>query len=195
MILLGILFLIIGYLVGSLSSGVLVCKAMKLPDPREAGSGNPGATNVLRLYGKLPAILVLVCDALKGFIVVLLAKIFGVYGFMLGLVALSTVAGHMFPVFFQFRGGKGVATAFGAVLVLSFWVAIIAVVAWFVVVLVTRYVSLASLVASIFAAILILFIHTSYFLPMAIIAALIIWKHMENIERLRTGTENKVELK
>jgi acyl phosphate:glycerol-3-phosphate acyltransferase len=195
MIILGILFLIIGYLVGSLSSGILVCKAMKLPDPRVAGSGNPGATNVLRIGGKLPALLVLIGDALKGFIVVLVAKLIGINGFLLALVALATVVGHMYPAFFHFKGGKGVATAFGCVLVLSFWVALIGLIAWVIVVLISRYVSLASLVATILSAILILFVHTSYFLPVAVITVLIIWKHMENIERLKAGTENKIELK
>lgn len=194
MIILGILFLIIGYLVGSVSSGILVCKIMKLPDPRTEGSGNPGATNLLRIAGKLPALLVLIGDALKGFIVVLVAKLVGINGFMLALVALATVLGHMYPVFFQFKGGKGVATAFGSVLVLSFWVGLIGLLAWVIVVLVSRYVSLASLVAAVLSAVLILFVHTSYFLPIAVITALIVWKHMENIERLKAGTENKIEL-
>jgi len=192
---LGILFIIIGYLVGSLSSAILVCKAMKLPDPRTEGSGNPGATNVLRIGGKLPAALVLVGDILKGFLPVLIAALVGVYGIMLGLVALAAVIGHMYPAYFKFQGGKGVATAFGGILALSPIVAIIAAIVWAVIVFVTRYVSLASLIAVVLAAVLILFVYTIYFLPVAIIAGLIIYRHMDNIARLKAGTESKIELK
>src|SRR5688500_6440347 len=102
--LLGIFFIVIGYALGSLSSAILVCKAMGLPDPRQDGSGNPGATNVLRIAGKTPAILVLVGDILKGLIPVLLAKMLGVEGFMLAAVALAAVVGHIFPFFFAFKG-------------------------------------------------------------------------------------------
>jgi glycerol-3-phosphate acyltransferase PlsY len=101
--------------------------------------------------------------------------------------------GHIFPVFFQFKGGKGVATAFGALLVLSFGVAIVSLIVWAVVLFLTRYVSLSSMIAAVVAAILLLFIHTSYFVPVAIIAGLIIFRHMENIERLKAGTENKID--
>lgn len=191
---LGIIFVIIGYFIGSLSSAILVCKAMGLPDPRSQGSGNAGATNVLRIGGKLPAALVLLGDLLKGLIVVLIAKAVGVQGFMLALVALATVVGHMFPAYFKFQGGKGIATAFGCLLVLSFWLALISLILWIVVVALTRYVSLASLVAAVFATVAILFVHTTYFLPMAIMTILIIWRHMENIERLKAGTENKLDL-
>lgn len=189
----GIIFVIIGYFVGSLSSAILVCKAMGLPDPRSQGSGNAGATNVLRIGGKLPAGLVLLGDLLKGLIVVLLAKAVGVSGFMLALVALATVVGHMYPAYFKFQGGKGIATAFGCLLVLSFWLAILSLIIWVVIVALTRYISLASLVAAIFATVVILFIHTTYFLPMAVMTILIIWRHMENIDRLKSGTESKID--
>lgn len=190
----GIIFIIIGYLVGSLSSAILVCKAMGLPDPRSQGSGNAGATNVLRIGGKLPAGLVLLGDILKGLLVVLVAKAIGVQGFMLALVALATVVGHMFPVYFKFKGGKGIATAFGCILVLSFWLAIFCLIIWLIVVGLTRYVSLASLIAIVLATVIILFVHTNYFLPIAIVAILIIWRHMDNITRLKAGTESKIDL-
>lgn len=188
-----LIFIIIGYLVGSLNSAILVSKAMKLPDPRTQGSGNAGATNVLRISGKLPAILVLVGDALKGFLPVIIARLFDVSGIWLAVVALAAVIGHIFPLYFKFKGGKGVATAFGGVLALSPVVAIISLIAWGITLFISRYVSLSSLVGSVLAAILLLFVHVSYFLPVAVITALIIWKHMENIERLKAGTEHKFE--
>jgi acyl phosphate:glycerol-3-phosphate acyltransferase len=193
MIITGIIFIIIAYLVGSISCAILVCKAMKLPDPRTEGSGNAGATNVLRIAGKLPAVLTLVGDALKGFLPVLIAAWLGVWGFMLALVALAAVVGHIFPLYFKFKGGKGVATAFGGLLVLSFLAAIISIIVWIIIAAATRYISLASLVAIVIGTLLILFIHTIYFLPVLIAALLIIWKHKENIERLKAGTENKFE--
>lgn len=193
--LLAILFLIAAYLLGSLNSAILICKLMKLPDPRLDGSGNPGATNVLRVAGKLPGILVLVGDVLKGLIPVLLAKVVGVSGFMLALVALAAVIGHIFPIFFEFKGGKGAATAFGGFLALSLWVSIIVIFIWAVITFTARYISLATLIATTLGAILILFDHSNYFLPCAVMAGLIIWRHWDNIERLKAGTENKFELK
>ncbi len=191
MIMVGIIFVIIAYLVGSLSCAVLVCKAMGLPDPRTEGSGNAGATNVQRIGGKLPAILTLVGDALKGFLPVLIAAWCGVWGFMLALVALAAIVGHIFPLFFKFQGGKGVATFFGGFLVLSFPVTIIAIVIFAIIVGITRYISLASIIAVTVATVLILFFHTNYFLPILIATLLIIWRHSENIQRLRGRTENK----
>src|SRR5262245_5627917 len=143
-----IIFIIIGYLVGSINSALLVCKAMKLPDPRTAGSGNAGATNVYRTSGRLPAIIVFIGDALIGFVTVLIAGLLGVNGTWLALVALAAVVGHVFPLYFKFKGGKGVATAFGAVLALSPVVAIVSLIIWILVVFVTRYVSLGSLIAT-----------------------------------------------
>lgn len=189
----GLLFIAIAYVVGSLNCAILLCKAMKLPDPRVEGSGNPGATNVLRIANKQAAIFVLVGDVLKGIVPVLLAHRVGVSDFMLPLVALAAVMGHMFPVFFQFKGGKGVATSFGVMLVLAPGVTIFTLIVWAGIVFVTRYISLASVIAPVVASVLILFLHTSYFLPLAIIAGFIIWRHKENIDRLKAGTENKFE--
>ncbi len=188
-----LLFIIIAYVVGSLNCAILISKVMHLPDPRQEGSGNPGATNMLRMHGKQVALLVLAGDILKGFIPVLLAKLVGVTDFGLACVALAAVVGHMFPVFFKFAGGKGAATAFGVLLALSFWVTLLVAIVWAVVVFVTRYVSLAVLIAMVLAAVLILFVHTSYFLPVAVAVTLIIWRHHDNIERLKTGMEDKVE--
>jgi len=190
-----IIFAAIAYFIGSVGTAVLVCKFMGLPDPTTEGSKNPGATNVLRVCGKNAAAVVLAADALKGFLPVLIAKIFGVSGFGLGLVALAATLGHIFPVFYGFKGGRGVATAIGSILGLSFFVGIIAAIAWIGTAFVTKYASLASLVAIGLTPILILFFSNSaYFIPIAIIAVVIVWKHLENIERLKAGTESKLEL-
>jgi len=114
-----IIAIIIAYLLGSISVAVIVCKVADLPDPRTEGSGNPGASNVLRVAGKHYAAIVLLGDALKGFCAVVIAMILGVHGWMLGLISVVAVLGHMFPVFFKFKGGKGVATAMGCYFALS----------------------------------------------------------------------------
>lgn len=191
-----VICVVIAYLLGSLQTSVLLSKILKFPDPRTQGSGNAGATNVLRTVGKNQALATLIGDVLKGFIAVMIARIFGVTGFFLALTALAAVAGHVFPCFFQFRGGKGVATAIGGLLLVSPFIAILVTVIWLVVVFMTRYISLASLISAAAAPILILiFSNTSYFIPILLMAGLIIWKHKENIQRLRAGTENKVNLK
>ncbi|MCH9769370.1 MAG: glycerol-3-phosphate 1-O-acyltransferase PlsY [Gammaproteobacteria bacterium] len=189
----GIIFMIIAYLLGSLSMAIILSKYLKFPDPRNEGSGNAGATNVLRTVGKDKAIMVLIGDILKGLIAVLLARLFGVQGFMLGLVAFAAVIGHMYPVFFGFKGGKGVATAMGTIIVLSLWVGIVAAIVWVAIAFILRYASLASLIAAAAAPILMLiFGHMVYFIPVLLIAGAIFWKHKDNIRRLKTGTENKI---
>jgi len=194
MFLLAIILMGVAYLLGSLNSAILVCKAMNLPDPRSEGSGNPGATNVLRIAGKKAATLVLVGDMLKGFLPVLIASMIGVDGFWLACVALSTVVGHIFPFFFGFQGGKGVATSFGTLLVIAPWVAVISAIVWVIIVFITKYVSLASLVSAVLSILLILFAHTHYFLPVFAMTILIVWRHKENIVRLQAGTEDKINL-
>lgn len=191
---LSLFMIIIAYLLGSVSSAIIVCKAMNLPDPRSGGSNNPGASNVLRLAGKKAALIVLVADAVKGLIAVLLAKLFGVMGFGLALVALAAVVGHIFPLYFQFKGGKGVATALGAFLALSFWVGLVAIIVWLIIAMLSRYSSLASLCAVVLSAVLLLFVNTHYFLPVAVMTLLIIWAHWENIQRLQAGNESKIQL-
>lgn len=192
---LDIIMIIIAYLIGSITTGLLVAKLMKLPDPREGGSGNIGATNMLRIGGKNAALFTLGGDVLKGFIPVMLASILGVQGFMLAVVALAAMAGHVFPAFNNFQGGKGVATMFGGLLVLSFGITLVAIVVWIGIVALTRYVSLASMASLILAAVLFLFGMPGYFLPVAVMVILLLWKHMDNIQRLRTGTESKFEWK
>lgn len=190
-----ILGLIIAYLLGSLNSAVLITKFLKLPDPRTSGSGNAGATNILRTVGKNQALMVLLGDALKGIVAILLARMFGVQGFILGLVALTVVAGHIFPVFFKFKGGKGVATMMGATLMLAPWVGLFAIVVWVIIAFLLRYASLASIVAAVCTPLfMFVFGNHQYAFPLLLVAALVIWRHEENIKRLRSGTETKINL-
>ncbi len=187
--------IIIAYLLGSISFSILLSKLLKTPDPRTEGSQNAGATNVLRIAGKNQAIAVLIGDILKGFIAVKIGQIFGVSGFMLGVVSIAAVLGHLFPIWFGFKGGKGVATAIGGVAGLSFISGILIAIIWFAVAFVSKYSSLASLVSVILAPIfLLIFSQFAYFIPTVIIALLIVWKHKNNIERLKNNTESKIQL-
>lgn len=189
-----IIGLIIAYLIGSLSTSIITAKLMKLPDPRSQGSGNAGATNMLRVGGKKAAIIALVGDALKGFIAVLIGRILGEHGIGLALIGFAAVVGHVFPCFFKFKGGKGVATMLGSLLALSLWVAVATIVVWVIVAAASRYASLASLIAAIAAAVFTLvFGDGSYFIPVLFMTIMVIWKHLDNIERLRTGKESKID--
>jgi glycerol-3-phosphate acyltransferase PlsY len=187
---------VLGYLCGSLASAVIVCRLMKLPDPRKEGSGNPGATNVLRLGGKKAAALTLAGDVLKGLVPVLVAQFITGSATILASTAVATVVGHMYPIFFQFKGGKGVATAFGAVAALVYPVALFMVAVWVLAAMATRYASLASMAAAVAAPLFaLLFIQQlDYVLALAVIAALLVYRHRENIQRLRDGTENEINL-
>jgi glycerol-3-phosphate acyltransferase PlsY len=188
-----VIFAAVAYLLGSLSSAVIVCRLMGLPDPRNEGSKNPGATNVLRLGGKNAAVLTLLGDVFKGVLAVLLARLFGVHGFWLALVALAAFIGHIFPVFFQFKGGKGVATAFGAIIALSFPLGMVGAITWLLVLVFSRYSSLAALVSAVFLPVYcMLFADFSYLIPILIMSGIIIWRHWDNIQRLKAGTETKV---
>ncbi|MGD9152273.1 MAG: glycerol-3-phosphate 1-O-acyltransferase PlsY [Gammaproteobacteria bacterium] len=190
------ILIFLAYLCGSVSSAVIVSKLLGLQDPRSGGSGNPGMTNVLRLSGKKAAALVFIGDVFKGVLPVLLARLLNVDGLWLGLVGVAAVIGHIFPVFFKFKGGKAIATSFGVVIVLSPLVAFLALVTWLVVAVVSRYLSLASIVGTISALIYALYFHQSmYIIPFFIIAALIIWRHKSNIKRLYQGNEDKINFK
>lgn len=188
-----LIMLIIAYLLGSINFAILICKMKGLPDPRNEGSHNPGATNVLRFSDKQTAGMVLLADALKGFLPVVIAAYLGLHGFAVGLVGVAAVAGHVFPAFFKFEGGRGAATAAGVILGLSFFIGLLVLIIWFGIAYMLRYASLASLVGAIAAPVLaLLFGQMTYFIPLAAIAALIVWRHWENIERLRAGTESKI---
>ena len=184
----------VGYLAGSLATAVIVCRLMGLPDPREGGSGNPGATNVLRLGGRKAAVLTLVGDVLKGVLPVLAAHALGASVGAVSLTALAAFLGHLFPVFFGFKGGKGVATAFGAVVALFWPVGLVFGLTWLAVAAITRYASVASLSAAAVSplAAVVLVNHVAVPTALAIIAGLIWWRHQENIARLRAGTEGRI---
>ena len=188
-----IIFGIVSYLIGSLSSAIIVCKFLSLPDPRTQGSLNPGATNVLRIGGKTAALITLAGDMLKGFLPVFIGHLIDIDGFSLGLIAGAVFLGHLYPVFFKFRGGKGVATALGVFLALSPIAGLATMLGWSIVALIFRYSSLAALVAAILAPIfMLLFANIGYLIPTLIITAMLIWKHWDNIQRLRSGTESKI---
>lgn len=194
---------VLAYLLGSLSFAVIVSKAMGLSDPRSYGSKNPGATNVLRSGSKPAAIATLLLDALKGWLPVVLVQWFGPdYGLRDGTVAavgLAAFLGHLYPVFFQFKGGKGVATAAGVLIGVS-WVLGLATLATFAIVaFFSRYSSLASMVAAVFAPLYYLFgdraawyVDRSILLVMFVMAALLLWRHRQNIDKLIKGTESKL---
>ncbi len=192
----GILLVVLGYLCGSLASAVIVCRIMKLPDPRREGSGNPGATNVLRLGGKRAAALTLAGDVLKGAIPVLLAHLLSDSPPVLAATAVAAFIGHLYPVFFQFKGGKGVATAFGAIAALVYPVALFMGAVWVVAAMATRYASFASIAAAVMAPLFaLLFIREpAYILALVVIAALLVYRHWGNIERLRDGSEPEISL-
>jgi glycerol-3-phosphate acyltransferase PlsY len=194
------------YAVGSLSFAVIVSRAMGLNDPRTFGSKNPGATNVLRSGSKAAAIATLLLDALKGWLPVVLVKWFGKpYGLedgTLALVALAAFLGHLYPVFFRFVGGKGVATALGVIVGINPVLGLAVFGSFGVVVYFSRYVSLASMVAAVFAPVYYLFgdglawfADSRVALSMALMSALLIWRHYENINRLLKGTESKLGAK
>ncbi len=193
---LGIVLVVLGYLSGSLASAVIVCRVMKLPDPRKQGSGNPGATNVLRLGGKKAAALTLAGDALKGAVPVLLAHLLSDSPTVLASTAVAAIVGHMYPVFFQFKGGKGVATTFGAVAALVFPVALFMGAVWVLTAMATRYASLASLAAAVAAPLfaLVFIQQPATVVALVVIAALLVYRHRENIQRLRDGIESEITL-
>ncbi|KTD53434.1 transmembrane protein [Legionella santicrucis] len=192
-----IFLVVLGYLMGSICSAVIICKACSLPDPRTEGSKNPGATNVLRLAGKQYAALVMAADLLKGTIPVLIAKMLDADPVTVSFTALAAVVGHMYPVFFEFKGGKGVATAIGALLGLHFLVGVFVAATWLLVAKFSRYSSLASITSIGLAPFysLLLIQHLNVFLPIFAIALLILYKHKDNITRLIDGTESKIRLK
>lgn len=189
-----VLLVVFAYLVGSVASAVLVCRVMGLPDPRREGSGNPGATNVLRLGGKTAAGLTLAGDVLKGLLPVLVARFLSDSPAAAAGAMLAAFLGHLYPVYFGFRGGKGVATAFGAVTGLAWPVALAMGAVWLSVAAATRYASLASMSAAVFAplAAVVVIPHPAAMLCLALIAAFIIWRHRENIARLKAGTESRI---
>lgn len=191
------------YLIGSLSFAVIVSRAMGLNDPRTYGSGNPGATNVLRSGSKAAAAVTLLLDAAKGWLPVALVQWFGSRFGMgdgtVAMVALAAFLGHLYPVFFRFKGGKGVATALGVLLGISVWLGLAVALTWLIIAVFFRYSSLAALVASVFAPVYYLlcsgvvwYAETPIAAAIVAMAALLIWRHRENIQRLMAGKESRL---
>lgn len=191
------------YLLGSLSFAVIVSRTMGLNDPRTYGSKNPGATNVLRSGSKAAAVITLLLDAVKGWLPVVLVQAFGKpYGLEDGTVAMVGLAaflGHLWPVFFRFEGGKGVATALGVLVGISPWLGLATLLTWVIIAFFFRYSSLASLAAAVFAPLyyvlfggVLWYTDATIGVSIAAMSALLVWRHRENIRRLMDGTESRL---
>jgi len=186
--------IVAAYVCGSFASAIIVCRSMGLPDPRSGGSGNPGATNVLRIGGKFPAAMTLAGDVAKGIVPVAAARALDCPAPIIIGAGLAAFIGHLFPIFFRFQGGKGVATAFGMVLMLD-WVIFLGMgVTWLAVAAAFRYSSLASLCAGVAAPVTAVLIDAPgwYVFGLVIVAVLLLWRHKGNIERLRVGNESRI---
>ncbi len=183
-----------GYLLGSLSAGVLVARALGLGDPRDAGSGNPGATNVLRLGGKKAAVLTLIGDGGKGILAVWVAHLLGMGPVTVALTGLAAFMGHLYPIFHGFRGGKGVATGFGVLLAWSWPAGLAALFTWLLVAVVGRRSSLAALASALLAPLYLLILSApgEIALAMLLMAGLTLYRHQDNIRRLLAGTEPRI---
>lgn len=186
----------IAYLIGSISSAVLISHIFGMPDPRTVGSGNPGATNILRQGHKVAALGTLIGDIGKGIIPVFVAGLITQDAWILALVAASAFLGHLFPVFFRFTGGKGVATALGVYLALNLWMGLALILTWLITAIAFRYSSLAAILTAVLSP-----LYTLYFLPQVpffilsiLIAVFLVWRHRSNMQRLFKGKEDKIKL-
>lgn len=189
--LLSIALIVGGYLLGSISSAILVCKLMGVPDPRTQGSGNPGATNVLRVGGKKAAAITLLGDMLKGLLPVLAAQLLAMPTAIVAGVAVAAILGHLFPLFFGFRGGKGVATSLGALLAAAWPVGLAVVITWLLVFAVSRVSSLSALTAFVLAPLYAWWLQGEpvFVAAVVFITLLLIWRHRSNIRKLLSGSE------
>jgi acyl phosphate:glycerol-3-phosphate acyltransferase len=185
---------VMGYLLGSVSSAIVIARLMGLQDPRQVGSGNPGATNVLRYGGKKAAILTLIGDVMKGMIPVLITRLLTEDPVILALTALAAFVGHLYPVFHGFKGGKGVATALGVFLAINPWIGCLLAGTWLAVAFLTRYSSLSALAASVLAPTYVAWLLPQKPLLIASVAmsALLIARHHRNIRNLLAGKETKI---
>lgn len=189
-----VILAVLAYLIGSISSAIITCRIMGLEDPRNTGSHNPGATNVLRIGGKKAAAITLFGDMLKGFFPVILVSHFYNDTLLVALVGLSALLGHLFPVFYGFKGGKGVATFYGVILAMSWQVGLVALAIWLIIAKLMKISSLSALV-SVFCTPFILwqFSHsTELTIATAVMGMLIFWRHKKNIQLLLTGTESRI---
>jgi len=188
--------LVVAYLIGSVSFAVWVSRAFSLPDPHSYGSGNPGATNVLRTGRKAAALLTLVGDAAKGAIAVYLALRFGAEPQLCAaLAAVGVVLGHVFPLYHRFSGGKGVSTAAGVLLALNPWLGLGTLATWIMIAFFFRISSLAALIAAVFAPVFSAILYNPghpYFAGVLVVAAILVWRHKRNIANLLAGTEGRI---
>lgn len=189
-----IVLIVAAYLAGSVASAIIVCRMLALPDPREGGSGNPGATNVLRLGGKKAAALTLAGDVAKGLVPVLVANLMGLDPWVTGACAIAAFAGHLYPIFFGFKGGKGYATALGVIAGLSTTTFVAVGVTWLAVAGIWRYSSLAALTSIALTPVYAWFLtgHVEWTIATVTIAVFVFIRHKGNIERLMSGTESKI---
>ena len=189
-----LLLIIIAYLLGSLSAAVLVCNLLGLSDPRSGGSGNPGTTNVMRLHGKKAAFLTLSGDILKGIIPVLLAKVISNSEIIIALSGLAAFLGHIFPIYFRFKGGKGVATLIGILFATHWLLGAAYVLTWVLTAYIFRYSSLAALTAAILTPLYAYFSgqETQYIISLIIIMIILLWRHKPNIINLIKKKEDKI---
>lgn len=189
-----IVWLFVGYLFGSISSAIVVCRALGHGDPREVGSKNPGTTNVLRNFGKVAAVLTLVGDVAKGVIPVVLTAALSGDSLIVAMAGSGAFVGHLYPIFFRFEGGKGVATLIGVLLAFNPWLGVAFIGSWIAVALITRYSSLSALIATFLSP----FIAHGLTTPAPIVAAiagmggLLFWRHTSNIRNLLAGKEDKI---
>jgi glycerol-3-phosphate acyltransferase PlsY len=193
-ILITALTIVAAYLLGSLSSAILICRLTGLPDPRNQGSGNPGATNVLRFGGKKLAAIVLLGDMLKGLLPAILAVLFALPAETIAAVGLAAFAGHLYPLFFAFRGGKGVATAVGVILALSWPTGLALIVTWLGISLLLRISSLAAICSALLAPVYMWWFEAVpvYVAAVAIMSLALIWRHRTNIRNLLNGEEPRI---
>lgn len=193
--LLDLLVICAAYLLGSISTAIIVCKVMRLPDPRTQGSGNPGATNVLRVGGKKPAAITLFGDMLKGLLPVLAASTLEFGLLTIALTGAAAFAGHLFPVFFGFKGGKGVATLLGVLFGFSWWVGLATAATWLIVAKVFKLSSLAALIATALAPVFLYFL-VPQAMPLIVttigMVVVLFWRHKSNIKKLLSGSEDSI---
>ncbi len=191
------MLVILAYFVGSVSSAIVVCKLLELPDPRTEGSQNPGATNVLRIAGKKEAAAVLLFDVLKGFLFVFIGSIYALPANMLAVIGLSATLGHMFPIYYRFKGGKGVATFLGVMFGLHFLLGVVCAAIWLAMLRLTHYSSASSLTMVLAAPFMAIIFTNNFltFIPLLLLTVVIYVKHRANIGRLIDGKESKTEFK
>ena len=189
-----ILFVALAYFLGSINSAILVSQAAGLPDPRNLGSGNPGATNVLRTGNKAAAAITLLGDLLKGFMPVVLTGLLIADIIIISVVGLAALLGHMYPIYYKFKGGKGVATLLGVLLGIDWILGLVWIAVWLSIAYLTRYSSLAALASTLIVLIASWFLYenTWFFLILLCMTTIVYWRHRVNIHKLLTGQENKI---